>query len=1095
MADFNPIRVSELPEVTSVGENDYLVVDDGIQTSKIKSKNYNERSSRSAKEYADEASRSASLATQRAESAAQSVAQTDTLAQNASTSENNALDYSRDAEAWAKGTKNGAEVPVTDETHENNAKYYSGQAHVAASAAAGHADRAEQFADVAEVNSAAVKSAVASEFSANIDYAAGSYVWHENRLYQFIVEHLHGEWIGTDVGQVILSDDVAQTKHVLEESVADLEEQGNTYCQELEVDSDGLVYLLNNGERIAGPYGPFAGGGGGGGNNAKLEVKNTSGWTSKTIGSDADCIFSFEWSSTEDNIPTGDGTLTILVNNAVKHTETLAQGSVYINLTPYLESGRNSVTIQVEDTYGNSRTLKVTVNMVAISIESSFDYTQVFGGEITFSYTPYGAVSKTVYFYVDGSLIGTQATTVSGRQVTYVIPAQEHGAHDIRVYFTSTIGGETVQSNDLQYEVVCIEDGATDVIIASNFFTTSVQQYSAIQIPYIVYDPSNPTTEISLYANDALLSTQTVDRSEHSYTYKAVEPGTLYFDIVSGSHRKRLTITVVELDIDVEPETQNLALYLSSQGRSNSEANPGTWTYNTISAEFQNFNWTSDGWIKDHDGVTVLRVSGDDRVTIPYQIFKNDFRSTGKTIEIEFATRNVLNYDAIVLSCMSEGRGLSVSAQSVYLVSEQSTMGTQYKENEHVRIAFVAEKRSENRLLYVYINGIMSGVVQYPDDDDFSQPNPVGISIGSSECTIDMYCIRVYDNDLTRYQILTNWIADTQNGEELVNRYNRNNIYDAYGKIVIAQLPNDLPYFIQAAPQLPQYKGDKKTVSGSYTDPMRPSKSFTFSGAQSDVQGTSSQYYPRKNYKIKFKNGFVNDGKTSSTYGFNADSIPVNTFTMKADVASSEGANNVELAKLYNSACPYKTPAQELNPKVRQGIDGYPMVMFWDDGTNVTFLGKYNFNNDKGTEEIFGFEDPDESWEVKNNTSSRVIWKSDDYTGDDWLNDFEARYPDTDPPYIDPTQLAEFASWIVSTDTTQATGDSLETPVTYGDVTYSTDNAEYRLAKFKNEFSNYVEVDSALFYYLFTELFLMVDSRAKNMFPSFMGTPVIGGNE
>lgn len=42
-------------------------------------------------------------------------------------------------------------------------------------------------------------------------------------------------------------------------------------------------------------------------------------------------------------------------------------------------------------------------------------------------------------------------------------------------------------------------------------------------------------------------------------------------------------------------------------------------------------------------------------------------------------------------------------------------------------------------------------------------------------------------------------------------------------------------------------------------------------------------------------------------------------------------------------------------------------------------------------------------------------------------------------------------------------------------------------AKFKAEFSDHFEKEAVLFYYLFTELFLMVDSRAKNMFPSFMG--------
>ena len=56
--------------------------------------------------------------------------------------------------------------------------------------------------------------------------------------------------------------------------------------------------------------------------------------------------------------------------------------------------------------------------------------------------------------------------------------------------------------------------------------------------------------------------------------------------------------------------------------------------------------------------------------------------------------------------------------------------------------------------------------------------------------------------------------------------------------------------------------------------------------------------------------------------------------------------------------------------------------IFWYDTENqvTTFLGKYNFNLDKGTEKCYGFEEGDESWEVLNNTSDRVNWKSADYT-------------------------------------------------------------------------------------------------------------------
>jgi hypothetical protein len=42
-----------------------------------------------------------------------------------------------------------------------------------------------------------------------------------------------------------------------------------------------------------------------------------------------------------------------------------------------------------------------------------------------------------------------------------------------------------------------------------------------------------------------------------------------------------------------------------------------------------------------------------------------------------------------------------------------------------------------------------------------------------------------------------------------------------------------------------------------------------------------------------------------------------------------------------------------------------------------------------------------------------------------------------------------------------------------------------RLQKFRTELGQHFNVNSTLFYYLFTELFLMVDSRAKNLFPTY----------
>lgn len=853
---------------------------------------------------------------------------------------------------------------------------------------------------------------------------------------------------------------------------------------------DGKLYLMSEGEIIGdGVTVATSGGGGGGGssNNAVLTMANATGWLSNSIGENAECQIKVNWSSIEDGVPTGNGVLTVKVGGATKLTSNVTQGEVTINVTPFLLVGTNTVKVTISDAYGNSRTINFTVSVVALSLSSTFDASVAQTGAITYTYVPKGSVSKTMHFILDGEELGTAVVSTSGRQQSYIIPSQSHGSHKFEVYFTAEIDGQPVESNHLLYDLICVKAGNTTPIIASAFDLTTIKQYETINIPYIVYNPASMTSSVTLKANNVEVAQLTeVDRTEHTWSYRADDVGSLKLEIICGDTKKTIPMTVTVTEIDVSAETENLELHLTSYGRNNNEATPATWSYGDVECSFSNYNWKSDGWLLDDDGTTVHRVSGDARLTIPLKVFENDFRTTGKTIELEFATRDVLDYDAIILSCFSGNRGLQLTAQKALLKSGQTEIFTQYKENEHIRLTFVIEKQAENRLIYIYLNGIMSGVAQYPSDDDFSQATPVDITIGSNNCTIDIYTIRVYDNDLTRYQVLDNWIADTQDITEKLNRYSRNNVYDSYGSIIIENLPSDLPYLVLQAPILPQSKGDKKTVSGYYVDQENGDNSFEFENAEADVQGTSSAGYARKNYKIKFKNGFVMTvGETTQDgYKLRADSIPTNTFTFKADVASSEGANNVELVRLYNAICPYKTPPQEVNSKVRQGIDGFPIVIFHDDGNGAMFVGKYNFNHDKGTPEIFGFAEGDESWEIRNNTSNRVLFKSADFSTDDWKNDFEARYPE-DSTYV--ANLQAFIAWVASTDQSTATNANLESAVTYEDVEYTKDTAEYRLAKFKAELANYADVDSTVFYYLFTEIFLMVDSRAKNAFPSKFG--------
>lgn len=872
---------------------------------------------------------------------------------------------------------------------------------------------------------------------------------------------------------------------------------------------DGVAYFTNDDVVMFSITGIGGGGGGGGGSstNAVLTVQNQTGWLSKTIAQGSPCPITLEWSSIEDGMSTGAGTLKVITNGVIRSTMNIAQGVVTVDISKFLSQEKNNVRISISDVYGLTRTINFSVTMVSFSISSSFDNSIPFHGEITFPYTPVGAIDKTIYFYVDGTLIGTQETPISGRQLNYVIPMQSHGTHKLKVYFEAIIDAETVASNELYYEFASIDESSNIPIIFSNFNTTTANQYTSIIIPYIVYTPRSLTSDITISVNGNIISNQTVDRTQQTYTYRAIDAGNLALTIACGNVSKTFNITIESSTISVKAETEDLVLYLSSAGRSNNEANPSLWKYNNITANLTGFNWASDGWVSDNDGITVLRVAGDARVTIPYKPFADDFRRTGKTIEIEFATRDVRNYDAVIMSCMSGNRGLNITAQKALLKSEQSEISTQYKEDEHVRVTFVTEKRSENRLLLIYINGIASGAIQYPSDDDFAQINPVDISIGSNECIMDIYCIRIYDNNLNRFQILDNWMADKQIGAEMINTFTHNNVFDAYGNIIISQLPKDLPYMIIEAAQLPQYKGDKKTVTGSYVDPVDETKSFTFTGCQINVQGTSSAPYARKNYDMQFKSGFELAGGHEDNYALRETVVPFNRFVLKADVASSQGANNVELVRLYCDTCPFETREMENDSRIRQGIDGFPIVLFWYNTTTDTtqFMGKYNFNLPKRAPKPYGYSGDMESWEFQNNTSDLMLFKTDYFdetmytdpdTGDTkelWRYDYEARFPSDE--WTNYAKLQELQSFIVSTDRTKATDAALTTPITYNGESFTSDTAAYRLAKFKAEFGNYAEIDSFIFYYIFTELFLMVDSRAKNLFIGFSGSdtdPALG---
>lgn len=809
------------------------------------------------------------------------------------------------------------------------------------------------------------------------------------------------------------------------------------------INSNGTAHKITT-ENLKLIFGSAVGGGGGGGGiDDQIILLSETPFDILATKSDKVVI---EYSFARQYYTDYKGSEKIIVDGFAKATRSIEQGDNVADITKYLTGNTHTVEIQV--TSGSLRaSLIYNIEIIELAINSNFNGFAVYGSSIIYRYTPIGNIEKTIHFVLDGNDI-TTTVTETGKAMTYQFYDLSHGVHPLEVYSTATVGDDTLKSNVLKYDLV-VNNGGTSTLIGCPFDITEAKQGDLLTFNYIVCNPSSLTADVTLSINGEKVSELTVDRSKQTWATRNYPAGDVVFKIESGDASVEFTVAVEENDVKIEAVTTSLELYLTSKGRNNNESatSRNQWSNNGVNATLSNFNWKSNGWVLDKNGDTALRVNGGASVNIPFNVFNKDFRNNGKTIEIEFETHDILDYDSVLISCENGGRGFVLTSTAATFSSEQTTINTKFKEDEKIRLAFVVEPSNENRLVYTYINGIISGLAQYPTDDDFSQVSSVGISIGSADATIDIYNIRIYDINLDYKDVLNNYIADTQDLNVKSDLNSRNDIFDSYGTINYNKVLKQIPC-LTIIGELPGSKGDKKNVTIEYVNSFDNTKDFKQSNVSIDVQGTSSQYYPRKNYKFKL----------NTDYQLTTESIPEKAYTIKADFMESSHAHNTGIAKIVNNVYP-TTPAKEINELVQAAITGFPIIVWHkaNESAAIECLGVYNFNNDKDDVNTFGYTSAFpycESWEFKNNTSAHCLFQTD-YFADktEVAKNFEARYPDK---YTNYNALERVVSWVYSTK----------------------DN----ISKFKNEFNSYFNLDATLMYYVLTELFAMVDSRAKNLF-------------
>lgn len=837
-----------------------------------------------------------------------------------------------------------------------------------------------------------------------------------------------------------------------------------------DLDEDNNLYQSANGERIGDPI-QLPSGGGGTGSGIIMRVRVV-GLSSLTVGEDTDVAITYSFTSVEQDTgnATGPGTYILNVNGANVDSGQANQGENTLNLKGLIHQGSNVVKVRVVDGEGNAKTVTWNIQVATLKLTSTFDDGIYNNSPVLFRYTPVGIGTKTIRFFLDDKELPSETTETSGRQMTKELSGLSNGSHSLRVFAESTIAGSTLKSNELYYEFIFADATMKETVIAVSYNKEEVPQFSTIDIPFLVYNPSAQTANITIRANGQIVSQMDVPRTKQHFTYPANTEGKLIITFTSGTVSKVVEVDIIASGLDISEEKADLEYKVSAVGKTNSSIDRDKWDYNNYTAEFENFSFSDDGWQKDENGENCLKFIGDSKVKLNINPFQNNILVTGSTLTFKYATSNVTDQNAVVISSMFNGVGLEMTPTSVTMKSAQSVLTARFDSSKPIEISVVVEKLTENKVLYLFVDGISSGSLEYPATDNFTQatPQPFVINTGERACQLSLYGVRWYKNSLNFEQILGNYIFDIENVEDKISVYLRNQITDEYGNIDY----NKALKFISCMTIIgdaPNYKGDKKIVDIIYENLQNPSLSFTAERAEDDVQGTSSQFYPRKNDKIKFKNGIVytESGLPADKYSLRGTGIPSGVFCLKADFAESSGTHNTGLAIIIDTLLRQMgifVPPQLDDERVRTTIDGEPILLFRKKTATspAEFIGKYNFNYDKGSEEVFGFKPGDECWEFLNNTSPICLFKSADFTStitDDkgnvipaWLSDLEGRYPDGN---TDNTKIVRIWNWVLS---------CIGNP-----------------SKFKAECANYFDVRNLLSYELWTEFFAASDQKAKNM--------------
>lgn len=916
-------------------------------------------------------------------------------------------------------------------------------------------------------------------------------------------------------------------------------------------------------------------------------------------------------------------TNTVIGSQSV-YTATTDSGPDYatyeFDITDYVTSTPQDFRLVVTDTNSATNRKSWTVNYVDFNLTSSFDDTVTYSSEeqVRFRYTPNGAIPKTVHIILHDDLdedgnpthitVDLDSTT-TGKPQQRDLPLLSHGSHLVEVYMTTNqflVDGKPLQTASIFKDIMVVDPTSQTPVIGCSDQTITSMQYNTAQINYTVYDPLSENPIVTISVDGKEVSSQTLTNGSHIYTYKGTEVGEHTITISCKDTTKTITVNVVKIDIkDTVPITHDLDLDFNPVGYSNRDISEVVWTDGTTHTKREwtdgtnhmivsdNFDWVNGGYQLDADGDQYFCIKAGTTASFDYKLFgNNDTKKRGKEFKLIYKVTNVRDIDTKWLDCLDTDSGVGIygTPHHIYISSSSQSLDSPLSEEDLIEFEFNISPSSGTDqttdkpyipMVMTYENGVAYRPMIYDAEgaESFTQTNGKEqfITIGSEDCDVHIYRMKCYNSRLDDMEIIDNFICDAKNAEEMINRFNRNDIYDAGGNLSPELLSQKFPDLYIVKISCPMFTKGKKNYVGKVTETINgESKTFTTSveclhgnggekykhwkfenvyisgqgttqdhyGAQGrnidivmcadgknsilqEYEGQSHDYHFDPTYitKLTLNDGTVivhgeetvgEDGKTTiaeAKVPLTPTSIPNNWFNLKVNIASSENANNALLQNRYNTFVKqlYTTVAQKKDSRAKNSMEFVNCVIFLQESdedlsthrefkndTNWHFYAIGNLGDSKKTDATRA-NNPDDDREFcvefKDNDKDNTTFDTGVYNADGSI-----KYPISVAEWEDENNKKYVAlrdNWDKSFEFRYEMGGALKDGMGLVDDEEKAaqelvnkqilrDFYKWVITSSNEDFANHLQdwfvKDSALFWYLFTERYTMIDNRAKNSF-------------